>query len=118
MRAGLSCWIMVSAMMAAAGGSSSSRVTVLVEVEAGNEPPARMKCFASVDMSAAAAERDAAVRAAALEKAGVDSSTHACDVLWRREDVATATVSASRGDAKALPCRAWVVRRRSVRRLW
>ena len=83
--------------------STATNITVLVEVE--DTTLRRAKCVAAVAANATSDERDATVRAAALRAAGVDDG--ACELMWRRRDVASATVSARNNKQLALPGRAF-----------
>ena len=83
--------------------STATNITVLVEVE--DTTLRRAKCVAAVAAGATEQQRDATVRAAALRAAGVDDG--ACELMWRRRDVASATVSARNNKQLALPGRAF-----------
>ena len=84
--------------------STATNITVLVEVE--DTTLRRAKCVAAVAGNATNEQRDATVRAAALRAAGVDDGA-CCELMWRRRDVASATVSARNNEQLALPGRAF-----------
>ena len=95
----------MASMTAATPPREARRVTVLVEHDADEATPTRIRCTATPPADASSADRDAAVADAARRALRVEDDAFV-DVRWRRADVATAAVS-QRRDPKALPGRAF-----------